>query len=164
MKIGNQRPDITRVLVPGWVTAGSLEIQHRLPVSLGPTHEVTLIDTVILAAGRSLDVRVHETEFPDCRIECETVDAMTRGIHHHRTGPVDDVSGGNLFPTLLETVRQADFACLAEGSVYRKDCPDRRVHVDVGRAIERIKQQNVLSLPTPNPSQDGLLFFLRRKH
>ncbi len=164
MKVGNQRPDITRVFVPGLVTGGSLEIQHRLPVSLGPAREVTLINAVILTARRSLDVRVYETEFPNRRIECETMDAMTRGIHHHRTGPVDDVPSGNLFPTLLETVREPGFARRAECSVYRKDRPDRRVHVDVGRAIERVKQQNVLAFPTPNLCQDRCLLFLRRKN
>src|SRR6187455_1454152 len=115
--------------------------------ALIPLLRVSLIDAVNFSSRSGLDIFVGEKKFSQAGVERKAVNALPRGVHHHRAGTVNEVSGSQLFgPPLQAIFKRTISVSLRDLSVNRKYGADTRVDVDIRRPVERIKHQNVLAV------------------
>ena len=161
MKVGYERPDVPGVLSVA-VPIDSLETANDFLIPGRPARIVALVYAVIFPGSRRRHVVVDEAELADNGVEGETVHAISRRVHHDRTRPVNHISGGNLLAPLLQAVRQVPTAITRHSTVDGKNRPDRNVHVDIGRPIQRIEKHYILPSGGVGIGRNGILFFLRR--
>ncbi len=88
--------------------------------------------------------------------------ALSSGIHEHRARAVDDVARGDLATAGLQHVFHFAACAARDLLVHAEDRADGHVHVDVGRAVERIEQQHVLAVPEAFRNVDDVRLFLGR--
>src|SRR6185437_9696771 len=91
------------------------------------------------------DVGMRKQELANGRVEREPVHALPCGVHEHRARPINHVAGGHLAATRLQQVFHLGALASYDLADHREDGADGNVHVDVGRAVERIEQQQILA-------------------
>ena len=85
-------------------------------------------------------------EAADFTVEREHVHAVADGQHQRGLRAVHGIAGGDLLGAGLHEIGfRHGFAGLGHVQ-HREDGADRHIHVDVGRAVERIEQQQVFAL------------------
>ncbi len=160
MEVDDERADVARLVRRRL----RLLVLHPAEVRLQPFFErgrVALVDGIKPTARRRRDVRVREHELPHRRVQREPVHPVAGREHEHRGRPVDDVARGHLLGPRKE--RGVDGGLLALGkAVHREDGPHRHVHVDIGRAVERVEQDDVPpDVPGARRDRDDLVGLFR---
>jgi hypothetical protein len=123
-----------------------------------------------------LDVGVGQDELANHRVEREAVDAVAEREDHHRRGGVEAVARAEELVARLADVRDAlgdgrlgvlevvlGEAALLGGRVDPEDRADRDAAVEVGGAVERVKDDDVLAARGPL-DRDGRVLLLRGDH
>ena len=146
MEIRYQRADVAGGVGP---VGFSILLLTVLDVFLYPDGEflvIAFVDGVYLAAGRCFDVGVREAEFAERRVEREAVHTAADRVDEH-CGAVDDVSRSDHLGAFLQEVVQhgglADGRFAPVDGEYR---PDRDIHVDVGRTVQRVHADDVFGI------------------
>src|ERR1019366_2039396 len=125
-------------------TSATIDATQRILklIPRGPVFPATLIgriDGKFHRVRRNDHVRMGQHEFADVAIQSEAIHAMTGGDHQHGCWAIQRITGTNLRSAGLQKVRcgriRYAFRC-AQNREYR---PNRDVHVDVGRTVQRIK-------------------------
>jgi hypothetical protein len=90
---------------------------------------------------------------------------LAGGVHQHRARAVQDVSRGHLTPAHLEAIGEGRTGVgRGHAAVHGEDRAGRDIHVDVGRSVERVMQQDIAPDRRVGRHEDGILVFFRRHH
>ena len=91
-----------------------------------------------LEFGRNDERRLHQHKRLGGLVQHEQVDAPPERHHQRRLRTIDEESGGDLlFPGLPERQRRVMLG-LVDHRQDRKDGPDRRVDIEIGRAVQGV--------------------------
>ena len=93
-----------------------------------------------------LHVGVGQHEDADVVVEREAVDAMAGGQHHHGRRTVDGVAGRHLLDAGLQVASLVGGIDAFGQAQDGEDAADRDVDADIGRAVERIEQQQIAAV------------------
>src|SRR5438552_3832901 len=104
MKVCDERSDVPQRIRMSAVFAVFLYLIVVFPGAFVPCVHVAFVDAVDPAAAWSADVFVGKKELPQARIQRETVNAVAGGINHHCARAVNEITGGDLLGTLLQTI------------------------------------------------------------
>ena len=140
VEVGHQRADVARRV--GLRTFFELiDVAAHRCVPLGI---IALVGAVVLTFPGDFDVLVGKQKFAEAWVEGKAVAAAAGGINQHSAGAVDDVAGADLLAAAAEEVAvgNAAGACLAVDGV---DGADGDVHVYIGRAVNRIEDEDVVA-------------------
>ena len=86
-----------------------------------------------------------QQEFAHARIKCEPMHALTGRVNQHGRSAVQEIAGGYLFGTGLEDFIKLHFTGTAGLTAQDgENGPDVDVHINVGGAIQRVKDQHVV--------------------
>ncbi len=139
--VRDERPDVA-----GAEASLGLQVRHQLLLLPGPARVVRLVDRVdLLGRVRNPHLRMAEEELADRGIQREAVHARAAGVHEHRGRAVHDVPGGDLPRARLKAVGQHAPLARAALAVDAEDRADGHVHVDVGGAVQRIEDHDVVA-------------------
>ncbi|MNS65050.1 hypothetical protein D3C72_981990 [compost metagenome] len=112
----------------------------------GPVTHVRHVDGKFLGVFRNLHVRLGQHEAAGLAVQREHMYAVAHGQHQRGLRAVHGIAGRHLVRARLqEVVLRHGLARLGHVQ-HREDRADRHVHVDIRRAVERIEQQQVLTL------------------
>ena len=119
------------------------------------------VDGVHRAVVRDADVFVREAEDAERRVVGEAIDAVAGGVNEHGGGAIDDVARRHLAVARLEKIfqcyRRADGR---DAAVDGENCADGDVHINIGRTIERVGEDDVLGVAVLLALEgDEILFF-----
>lgn len=150
MEIRHQRTYVAAVLAvyrPALVALAltlTLESVDDLPIAVGPTMIIALVDAVVFSDRRRLDVLIDESELADHRVQSELMNAGTRRVYEHGAGTMQHVARRNLFAPDLQAVVQGTGTLRRYSLMDREDSPDRHVDTEVRRSVEGIVQEHIL--------------------
>jgi hypothetical protein len=114
---------------------------HRLL----PEALVGHVDGELGGVGRDGHVGVGQVELTNVTIQGEAVDAVTGGQHQHGVGTVQRIASAHLLGAGLQEVLGGRVGHAFRTTQDGEDGADGDVHVDVGRAIQRIEGNQVLA-------------------
>ncbi len=124
------------------------------------------VDREFLSGLRDLDVFVAEDEAAHFAVQGEAFNAVTQGQHQHGLRAVDGVTGGDLLGAWLQKCLLVQCFVLAQVLVratqHREDRADRRVDVDVGRAVQWVEHQQVSAFRVFAGDLIGVVHFFGR--
>ena len=124
--------------------------------------EALIANSCVSVGDADFGVGLHEGV--GLAVEGEAVDAVADGEHEHRGRAVDREARRHLVAPRLQERGLVRLAHLAVGRLRaaqdREDGADRDVDVDVGRAVERVEQQQVLAARVVRRDRPRLLHLL----
>ena len=115
-------------------------LHRRLPEAL-----VRHVDGEFAGVFRHLHVAAGENETALFAVEGEHVRATAESEHQDGARAVHGVAGADLRAAGLQEMFVARLGHTIRAAQYRKDGADRNVDVDIGTAVERIEQQQVVA-------------------
>ena len=122
-----------------------LEVVDRGSGLVVPVIPVALIDRIDASSLGDTDIGMGQQEFSHARIKCKPMHALTGRINQHGRSAVQEIAGGYLFGTGLEDFIELHFTGTAGLTAQDgENGPDVDVHIDVGGAIQRVKDQHVV--------------------
>ena len=140
VKVGHQRADVAHGEVLG------LEMVGVFLDLAGPVALVALVDAVELGRLWDADIGMGQQEFADRLVEREAMHAVARAVDQHGAGAVEDIAGGHdVAPGLQAVVDSAPCPIWRLAAHDGKDGADADRIVDVGGAIQRVKDQHVVA-------------------
>ncbi len=125
-----------------------LALQAFVDVALDwwrPVTQIRHIDRELASAGRNLQIALSEDETALFPVQGEHGHSMPYGEHELGLRAIDAIAGGNLLAAGLEKMLLGDVGGVFGNLQHGKDGADGDVHVDIGRAIERVEQQQVFA-------------------
>mmetsp|Transcript_38700 Transcript_38700/g.90534 ORF Transcript_38700/g.90534 Transcript_38700/m.90534 type:complete len:397 (+) Transcript_38700:1162-2352(+) len=127
-----------------------------------PESAVGAVDRELLGVGWHLDVLVRQHELTEIRVQREAGHAVADSQHEHRRRAIERIAGGHLRGTGLQEVGFGHVAATVDHVLRRtqdrEDAADRNVHVDIGRAVQRVEHEQVLA------AREDLRNLARRVH
>ena len=157
VEVRHERADVARRVRPARRRVLGLHPLDVLLQAAAPRVVVALVGRVHAARLGRADAGVRQQELADRGVEREAVDARPSGVDQHRRGAVEDVARRDLLAAGLERARHRHLARVVLGDlVDREDGPDGDVDVDVGRAVERVEEDDVLALAALEEQRDRL--------
>ncbi len=108
---------------------------------------------------------MREEELADRGVEREAVNPVARRIDEHVGRAVDHVAGGHDIAAWLKTIDERTWTVArSDSAMHGKDRPNRRVDIDIARAIERIELKDVLALGVLRRDGDRLFHLFAAEH
>ena len=112
------------------------------PVSLGKAVGQRLIHRVSVALLGHFHIREVQHECADFGLQRKAVNSLSGRVHEDGGSAVEHVAGGHLFPAGLQHRRFPGGSLRATQD--RENGAHTNVHIDVGRAVQRVKDHDVL--------------------
>ncbi len=141
MEVRDQAADVPRAVL----AAKTARPQHLNvgPILLRPARRIGLVGAVVAALVGHLHALVAEHEGADGWIEGEAVHPFAGRIYQHGRRTVDNISRCNL--RIAGTKDGGLKLALGKTAQHAEDGSHVDVHVDVGGAVERIEDDDVLA-------------------
>src|SRR5580658_7340755 len=97
------------------------------------------------------------------RIEREPEDPAASGVNEDSRGTVEDVAGCKLTTPRLQDGFDAGWRRVALASIDGENCADVHVHIDVGRSIKRVEDDDVFPRVRLPAESDRLVVLFRNQ-
>ena len=146
MEVSHQRSHITGGIILAFRALAGMEPLDGLTRGRIPVVPVAFIDGIDVPLFGDAHVRMGKQEFPDAGVQREAMHTLAGTEHQHGGGAVQDIACGHLLDAGLEDLIQGDFAGAARRTAQDgEDGAHIDVDIDVGRAIKRVENQDVIA-------------------